>query len=192
MAEEKKTEEKKPEQAGAKPEAKPQAKPEEKKVEEKEALRHFVRVANTDIEGVKNLVVGLSKVKGINMMFANAVCQVAGISVNTKTGKLTDDQIKKLNDIVKGPSKFGVPIWMFNRRKDFADGVDKHLLMSDLQFTKENDIKMLRKIKCYRGVRHSLGLPVRGQNTRSNFRRNKTKGKASLGVKKRAGAKSGK
>ena len=64
---------------------------------------------------------------------------------------------------------------MLNRRNDPEDGSDKHLLSSDLKFTVENDIKMMKKIKCYKGVRHSLGQPVRGQRTKSNFRRNKGK-----------------
>ncbi len=183
----------------AKPAQKPEPKQDQKleqkpeaKAEPKESLRHFVRVANTDIPGAKNIVVGLRKVKGINMMFANAVCKVAGLDVMIKTGTLTDKQIETVNAVVKDPAKHGIPGWMFNRRKDYTDGTDKHLVVSDLQFTKENDIKLLRKIKCYKGVRHSLGLPVRGQNTRSNFRKNKTKGKSSLGVKRKAGAKSGK
>jgi len=60
-------------------------------------------------------------------------------------------------------------------------------LVGDLKFTKENDIKLLKKVKSYRGMRHALGLPVRGQRTKSNFRRNK--GKASLGVKRAKGSK---
>jgi len=64
---------------------------------------------------------------------------------------------------------------MLNRRKDYETGEDKHLLSSDLAFTKDNDIKMLKKIKSYKGMRHAFGLPVRGQRTRSNFRRNKGK-----------------
>jgi small subunit ribosomal protein S13 len=55
-------------------------------------------------------------------------------------------------------------------------------------FTKDNDIKLMRKIKSYKGTRHSAGQPVRGQRTKSNFR--KSKGKV-MGVKRKAGAKSG-
>jgi len=50
-----------------------------------------------------------------------------------------------------------------------------HLVTSELDFAKSNDIRLLKKIKAYRGVRHMYGLPVRGQRTRSNFRRNKGK-----------------
>ncbi len=85
--------------------------------------------------------------------------------------------------------KFGTPVWMLNRRKDLELGEDRHLITSDLTFTQDNDIKMLKKIRSYKGVRHILGQPVRGQRTKSNFRKNK--GKVHLGVKVRAGAKAG-
>ena len=55
--------------------------------------------------------------------------------------------------------------------------------MGDLDFTVDNDLKRMKMIKCYRGMRHAFGLPVRGQRTKSNFRKNK--GKASLGVVKK-------
>ena len=76
---------------------------------------------------------------------------------------------------------------MVNRRNDYDTGQNKHLLTGDLQFTVENDIKMMKKMKCYKGVRHILGQPVRGQRTRSNFRRNKGK---VMGVRRSSGAKS--
>ena len=56
-------------------------------------------------------------------------------------------------------------------------------------FAEETDIKRMKKTRSYRGVRHGMGLPVRGQRTKSNFRKNK--GKASLGVAKKAAAKAG-
>ena len=73
--------------------------------------------------------------------------------------------------------------------KDYETGKDKHLTVADLTFTQDNDIKIMKKIKSYKGVRHILEQPVRGQKTKSNFRKNK--GKVHLGVKKKAGAKSG-
>jgi small subunit ribosomal protein S13 len=64
---------------------------------------------------------------------------------------------------------------MLNRRKDYETGEDIHLLSSDLAFTQDNDIKMMKKMKSYKGMRHARGLTVRGQKTRANFRRNKGK-----------------
>ena len=58
-----------------------------------------------------------------------------------------------------------------------------------MAFTQDNDIKMMKKMRSYKGIRHSLGLPVRGQRTKSNFRKNKGK---VLGVRKKEGAKAGK
>ena len=97
--------------------------------------------------------------------------------------------MKKIEDILTNPTNYGFPNWLLNRRKDPEDGASKHIISTDLSFTQDNDIKLLRKIKSYKGVRHSLGLPTRGQRTKANFRKNK--GKVHLGVKKKPGAKSG-
>ena len=70
---------------------------------------------------------------------------------------------------------------MLNRRKDRETGEDRHVVTSDLKFENEFDIKNLKKIKVYRGVRHSLGLPVRGQRTKAHFRHGKT-----VGVRKKS------
>jgi len=157
---------------------------------EKDDFKYFVRVASTDLEGNKQIHHALTKIKGVSFMFSNMICTLAGIDKSSKTGNLKDDQIKKLDDVISDPLKFKAPVWILNRRKDYEDGLNKHLSGSDLTFSKENDIKRLKKIKSYKGMRHGVGLPVRGQRTKSNFRRNK--GKGSLGVKKKSGAKSGK
>lgn len=136
-------------------------------------FRHIVRIANTDLDGNKPICHALRKIKGIGFMFANAICNSTGIDKDKKTGNLTESDIKRLDEVIKNPAKHGFPAWLFNRRNDYDTGEDKHLITSDIKFTIENDIKMLRMIKAYRGVRHSLGLPTRGQKTRSNFRKNK-------------------
>ena len=69
------------------------------------------------------------------------------------------------------------------------DGKDFHLLTGNLSFAEENDVKRLKKIRSYRGIRHGQGLPVRGQKTKANFRKNK--GKVSLGVAKKSSSKAG-
>lgn len=145
-------------------------------------FRHLVRIANTDLDGNKAVVYALKNIKGVSVPLANAICKVAGIDGLSKTGNLSEAQSKKLDGIVADPARAGIPSWMLNRRKDVETGEDKHLVTNQLIFTKENDIKQMRRIKSYRGVRHSLGLPVRGQRTRSNFRRNKGK---VTGVKKK-------
>lgn len=156
---------------------------------EKDDFRYFIRIANTDLEGNKNIANALTKIKGVSFMFSNMVCNLAGMDKAAKTGYLKDEQVKRLDDVLSNPSKYSIPSWMLNSRKNYDDGKDSHLLTADLTFKNENDIKRLKKIRSYRGVRHGVGLPVRGQRTKSNFRRNK--GKSSLGVKKKAGAKAG-
>ncbi|MBI4143498.1 30S ribosomal protein S13 [Candidatus Woesearchaeota archaeon] len=156
--------------------------------EQKQELKYFVRIANTDLDGNKPIGHALTKIKGLSFMFSNAVLNMAGIEKAKKTGYLSDNEASKIDEIIKDPSKFGIPSWLFNRKKDPEDGTDKHLTGTSLTFTQDNDIKMMKKIKSYKGVRHILGLPVRGQRTKSNFRKNKGK---VLGVKRKEGAKTG-
>ena len=157
--------------------------------EQKQELRYFVRISNTDLDGNRQIQNALIKIKGISTMMSHAILKSARIEKTKKAGYLTDEQAGKIDEIIKEPGKFGIPAWMFNRRKDPEDSQDKHLTGSNLTFIQDNDIKMMKKIKSYKGVRHSSGLPVRGQRTRSNFRKNKGK---VMGVKKKEGAKAGK
>ncbi len=139
------------------------------------AIKHIVRIAKTDIEGHRPIFVSLRKIKGISFSLANAICNLAGVDKSIKTGELDDAKIKLIDEIVSNPDKNNIPKWMYNRRRDPVKGEDNHLTSGDLDYASENDIKRLRKLKCYRGVRHSSKLPVRGQRTRSNFRKNKGK-----------------
>jgi small subunit ribosomal protein S13 len=85
-------------------------------------------------------------------------------------GYVTDQDVAKIEEALKDPVKFGIPPWMVNRRKDIATGQDKHLVGSDLDFQLRTDIDGMTKIRSWRGVRHSLGLKVRGQRTRCTGR----------------------
>lgn len=156
--------------------------------QQEQELKYFVRIASTDLDGNKLIYNALTKIKGINFMFSNAILNTAGIDKTKKTGYLTDDEAAKIDQIIKDPLKFNIPSWLFNRKLNPEDNIDKHLIGPTLVFTTDNDIKLMKKIKTYRGIRHSLGLPVRGQRTRSNFRRNKGK---VLGVKRKERAKAG-
>lgn len=138
-------------------------------------FKHIVRFTNTDLDGNKPILQALRKLKGISFMYANVVCSVANVDVSTKAGFLSDTDLKKLEDVVKNSSSYQIPRWLLNRRFDYEDGIDKHLTGSDLTYATENDIKLMRKIKSYKGLRHGFGLPVRGQRTKSNFRKNKGK-----------------
>ncbi len=156
----------------------------------KEGIRHLVRVVNTDLDGSKKLITAMRKIKGVNTMYAKAVCTVLHIDPDMITGTLTDADVQKLDDALLHPLKFHIPAWLLNRRKDYETGEDMHLLTANLRFVQDEDIKRMKKTKSYKGMRHQWGLPVRGQRTKSNFRRNK--GKVSLGVQRKKTAKSGK
>ena len=156
--------------------------------EQKQEIKYFVRIANTDLDGNKPIGHSLTKIKGINFMFSHAICSAAGIEKTKKTGYLSDNEVAKIDDAIKDPAKFKLPSWLFNRKRDPEDSQDKHITGTTLTFVQDNDIKMMKKIKSYKGIRHSLGLPVRGQRTRSNFRRNKGK---VLGVRRKESVKAG-
>lgn len=149
--------------------------PEEKKFEEK-----LIRILAKDIEGGLNVYVGLTKIKGISWGLSNAICKTLNLDKKRKIGSLSKEEIDSINDFIKNAK---VPSYLYNRRFDTETGEDKHLLGSNLELQKELDIGRLKKIKSYRGLRHALNLPVRGQRTRSHFRRNKRK---SVGIKKKA------
>jgi small subunit ribosomal protein S13 len=143
-------------------------------------FRHLVRIANTDIKGEKAVLYSLTKIKGVSIMFANMICMNAGVDKTKKAGELTDTEVKSLEKELLNPD---APLWMLNRRKDPETGEDHHLIGADLVLSTGNDIKEMKKMKSYKGVRHISRLPVRGQRTKSNFRRNK--GKAVSGLKKK-------
>jgi small subunit ribosomal protein S13 len=142
---------------------------------EKDEIKYIIRVVNTDLDGKKGTGVALTKIKGIGKGFSNAICTIANIDPLMKAGKLSTEQVNKINSIIANPLEYGFPSWMLNRRNDYESGEDMHLITANLSFIKENDIKRLKKIKSYKGVRHSQKLPVRGQRTKSNFRKNKGK-----------------
>ena len=90
---------------------------------------------------------------------------------------MSKDEIKKVEEVL---SNLNIFPFLKNRRLDPETGETEHLCGSDLDMTKEFDIKRLRKIRSYRGIRHSSGQPVRGQRTKSHFRK---RGQA-VGVKR--------
>jgi len=149
---------------------------------EKESSGRLIRILQTDIPGNKNLYTGLTKIKGVSWAISNATCILLGYDKNKKIQELTKEDIAKIEDFLK---KGEFPEFLLNRKKDFNTGDDKHLIGADLELTKEFDIKRLKKIRSYRGLRHATNLPVRGQSTRSNFRRNRKRG---VGVKKKGQA----
>jgi len=152
---------------------------EQKQTQPKKDEDRMVRIMSEDIEGKMKLYPGLTKIKGISWSFSNALCKKLNMDKTRKIGSLSEEEIKKISEFVKNPN---LPKHILNRRKDFDTGQDKHLAGSDLDLRKDFDLKRLKKIKSYRGIRHSAGLPTRGQKTRSNFRKQRRKG---AGIKKK-------
>ncbi|MBI4918579.1 30S ribosomal protein S13 [archaeon] len=157
-------------------------------------LQKLVRLLNSDLDGNKTVLYELMKVKGVGLMFSNAILTMLKIPKKTKLGDLSKEQLLKIEDAINHPKKLNLPSWLFNRRKDFETGEDTHLSSTQLFIANQEDIKQMKKTKTYKGVRHIFGLPVRGQKTRSNFRKNKGKGKlgVSLAGKKPTAPKEGK
>ena len=143
--------------------------------EQKPNFKHIVRVANVDIQGNRPTRIALTEIKGIGINLADIICICAGIDKTEKAGNLQEEDVKKLNKVLENLADQGVPAWIFNRRKDYDTGKDMHLLTGNISFYKENDIKRMKKIKSLKGLRHQKGLPVRGQRTKSHFRKNKGK-----------------
>ncbi|MBS3117604.1 30S ribosomal protein S13 [Candidatus Woesearchaeota archaeon] len=155
-------------------------------MEEKAQLRQLIRIADADLQGARPIYHALRKIKGVSYAFSNTICHVASLDRSRKVGALSPEEVKKVEEVIKNPLKYNVPLHLLNRRKDYDSGEDKHLSSTTLKLQKDFDIKRLRMIKSYRGFRHQYGLPVRGQRTKSNFRKG-----AALGVKKKKEAKKG-
>src|SRR3989344_3193778 len=99
-----------------------------------ESFRYFVRVANTHLNGSQQIVNALRKIKGLNFMFSNMVCNLIGIDKLSKAGTLTEEQVKKIDEVISNPIKYNVPSWMLNSRKNYEDGKDCHIIGGNLSF----------------------------------------------------------
>ncbi len=142
-------------------------------------FKYIVRISNTDIDGEKNVVYGLSSIKGIGVHMATLIADKTGIARNFKIGDLKDDQIEKLQHTIDNVID-NAPGWMLNHRKYYETGEDIHLISSEIDMHLRDEINIMKKIRSYRGIRHERGLPVRGQRTRANNRRG-----LALGVSKK-------
>lgn len=143
---------------------------------------YIVRIANTDIDGNKRVVYGLTQIKGIGMHLAILVADHAGITRDKKMGDLSEKEIAAISEALEAiPST--VPPWMMNHRKDYDTGEDIHLISTNVDLRLRDDINMLKMIRSYRGIRHESNLPVRGQRTRANGRFGLTMGVSRKTVK---------
>ena len=145
-----------------------------------EEFRHIIRIADTDLEGSLKVAHALTSIKGIGVRLANVIVEKAGLDSETRLGFLSDVNVKKIEDIIENPLKYGLPSWLLNRQKDVETGKDHHIIGSDMVLQVKTDIDKMKRIKSWRGFRHAYGLKVRGQRTKTTGR-----SKKALGVKKK-------
>lgn len=142
--------------------------------------RYILRIMGTDVEGTLKTVYALTAIKGISLSLANAILRKAGINPDLRVGFLTEVDITKIEGIIREPARYGLPTWLFNRRKDVETGKDEHLISADLVLRNKTDIDQAKEIRSWRGYRHAYSLKVRGQHTKTTGRAGKA-----LGVKKK-------
>ena len=127
----------------------------------------MARIAGINIPLNKRVEVGLTYIYGIGRPSSNELLKQAGIAPDTYVRDLTDDEVSKLRDLI-----------------------DSDLTVEgDLRRERSQNIKRLMEIGCYRGLRHRRGLPVRGQNTKTNARTRKGPKRMQVAGKKKAGKK---
>ncbi len=127
----------------------------------------MARIAGVNIPLNKRVEIGLTYVYGIGRSTSNHLLTEVGVSPDTYVRDLTEDEVSRLRDII-----------------------DRSLVVEgDLRRERSQDIKRLQEIGCYRGLRHRRGLPVRGQNTKTNARTRKGPKRMQVAGKKKAGKK---
>ena len=127
----------------------------------------MARIAGINIPLNKRVEIGLTYIYGIGRPTSNDILAEIGIEPDRKVRDLTDDEVSKLRDII-----------------------DRDLVVEgDLRRERSQNIKRLMEIGCYRGLRHRRGLPVRGQNTKTNARTRKGPKRMQVAGKKKAGKK---
>lgn len=122
----------------------------------------MARIAGVDLPRDKRIEIALTYIFGIGLTTSKEIMAATGINPDTRTRDLTEDEVAKLRDII-----------------------DKNYRVEgDLRREESLNIKRLVEIGCYRGRRHRMGLPVRGQNTKNNARTRKGP-KRAVGAKKK-------
>lgn len=151
-------------------------KPADKPIEKKgENFRYIVRMANTDLDGNKDIVIALTGIKGIGLRTAEVVARMAGVPKSVKIGDLPEQKTDEIEKLISEYSE-KAPHWMVNRQSDWSTGADMHLVAVDVDLNRRDDVNLMKMIRCYRGIRHETGQKVRGQRTRSNGRTGMTMG----------------
>ena len=145
-------------------------------------FKHLVRISRKDVHGNKTIEQALTEIKGVGISLSKTMCRILDLDLEAKIGYIADEDVLRIEEILENPQDFGIPRWMLNRREDYETGEDIHLIESDLDMTLRDDLNRMKKTRSYKGRRHEVGLPVRGQRTKSTFRKS-----SSVGVKRSRG-----
>jgi len=130
----------------------------------------FFRKLRSQVDGNAKVEFGLTQIRGIGRRLAQGIVKVAEINPDMRIGALSEKDLNKLEEIILNPTEHGIPDWMVNRKKDLRTGENLHYIGNQLEITVKRDIDRMKRIKSYKGVRHHLGLKVRGQRTKSTGR----------------------
>ncbi|MDR0900956.1 MAG: 30S ribosomal protein S13 [Methanobrevibacter sp.] len=145
-------------------------------------FKHLVRISRKDVDGKKTIQHALTDIKGVGISLSRSLGIALGFDINQQIGYISDEDVVKIEEALEDPQKFNIPTWMLNRQRDYATGENNHLIESDLDMTLRDDLNRMKKTRSYKGRRHEVGLPVRGQRTKSTFRKG-----SSVGVRRRRG-----
>jgi small subunit ribosomal protein S13 len=135
----------------------------------------------SDAAGTLKISYALTEIKGIGLNLSSAILKKASVNPDARVGLVTEAEINRIEEVIKDPAKFGLPVWLMNRRKDAETGKDGHLITAELVLRTKTDIDQAKEIRSWRGYRHAYGLKVRGQRTKTTGRAGKA-----LGVKKKS------
>ncbi|MDA4135628.1 MAG: 30S ribosomal protein S13 [Thaumarchaeota archaeon] len=139
-------------------------------------FRYLVRIRGKDLEGRKKLIPALADIRGVGDNFAQAMVSSLGLDPKARLGTLSDSQLKEIEKALMDGSSLKVPQWALNRRRDPESGETKQLIATDLDLALKSDTDREKVVQSWRGVRHGLGLKVRGQRTRTTGRHGRTVG----------------
>ncbi len=130
----------------------------------------LVRLLGKDVRGDIKIKSAMTKINGISWSVSNVVCKMLKLDEKRYIQELSKEELGVIESFMKNPK---LPTFLKNRRNDLDSGEDLHISGIDLKLRKEFDLKRMKKIRSYKGIRHMVGLPVRGQRTKANFRRNR-------------------
>ena len=140
-------------------------------IQKQDDFKHIKRVLNTNLEGRRRVGYALTAIKGIGPRLSHMILRRANIKPSLRAGEISEANWDKINEIIADPAAFDIPVWAFNRRRDFRDGTNLHVTSNALETKIREDIERMKKIKQHRGLRHHWLLKVRGQHTKSTGRR---------------------